>query len=343
MRFLDHATIRVAAGDGGNGCVAFLREKYRPNGGPAGGDGGRGGSVWVEADSGLNTLYAYRYRRVRNAGRGEDGGGKNRHGPAGDDLVLPMPVGTVIRDSETEELIADLTQAGQRELIARGGRGGRGNARFATSTNQAPRRAEDGRPGQQFELSLELRLLADAGLVGLPNAGKSSLLAAMSAARPKIGNYPFTTLEPILGVVAVDIDRTFVVADIPGLIEGANEGRGLGLEFLRHVSRTAVLVHLVDVHERDEEAALADLEIIRAELRAYSSELENKPSIVAVSKADLPGVAETAQALRDRLRESNIDVHLLSSATGEGLPELRSAIVAAIDTLRKDRAEGSQP
>ncbi|MEE8311089.1 MAG: GTPase ObgE [Candidatus Binatia bacterium] len=335
MRFLDQATIRVAAGDGGNGCAAFLREKYRPLGGPAGGDGGRGGSLWAQADPGINTLYGYRYRRIRQAERGQDGRGKNMHGHAGADMTLDLPVGTVIRDAGTGEVIADLTEAGQRVLVARGGQGGRGNARFATSTNQAPRRADPGRPGQQLTLELELRLLADAGLVGLPNAGKSSLLAALSAARPKVGDYPFTTLEPVLGVVAVEEDSTFVLADIPGLIEGAHAGRGLGLEFLRHVSRTAVLVHVVDTNDRDIETTLADVEVVRGELEAYSPELLEKPVLAVVSKSDLPGVAQAADALRDRLRERNIAVHVVSSATGSGLRPLVFAIASEIERLRR--------
>ncbi|TFH20016.1 MAG: GTPase ObgE [Myxococcales bacterium] len=335
MRFLDQATIQVAAGDGGNGCAAFLREKYRPLGGPAGGDGGRGGSVWAQADPGINTLYGYRYRRIRQAERGQDGRGKNMHGHAGADMTLELPVGTVIRDADTGEEIADLTEAGQRVLIARGGDGGRGNARFATSSNQAPRRADPGWPGQQLTLELELRLLADAGLVGLPNAGKSSLLAALSAARPKVGNYPFTTLEPVLGVVAVEDDSTFVLADIPGLVEGAHAGRGLGLEFLRHVSRTAVLVHIVDTSDRDIAQTLADVEVVRSELEASSPELLEKPVLAVVSKSDLPGAAQAAEALRDRLRERNIAVYVVSSATGSGLRELVFAIAGAIKALRR--------
>ena len=340
MRFLDQATVQVSAGDGGNGCVAFLREKFRPLGGPAGGDGGRGGSVWAQADAGINTLYGYRYRRIRKAERGHDGGSKNKHGHAGADTTLDLPVGTVIRDGDSGRLIADLTDVGQRVLVARGGRGGRGNARFATSTNQAPRRADPGEPGQQLSLELELRLLADAGLVGLPNAGKSSLLAALSAARPKVGAYPFTTLEPVLGVVALEDDRTFVLADIPGLVAGAHAGRGLGLEFLRHVSRTAVLVHLVDTHDRGVDEVLADFEIVRAELEAYSSELLDKPVLAVVSKSDLPGAEQAADVLRRRLRDRDIAVHVVSSATGSGLRELTFAIAAETEALRA-RADSS--
>jgi GTP-binding protein len=334
VRFLDEARIRVAAGAGGNGCVAFLREKYRPRGGPSGGDGGRGASVWAVADPGLNTLLPFRYNRLFRAPRGEDGRGKSQHGRAADDLEIAMPAGTIITDFETGELVGDLVP-GQRMLLAAGGRGGRGNARFATATNQAPRRADPGTPGGHRVLQLELRLLADAGLVGLPNAGKSSLLARLSAARPKIADYPFTTLEPVLGVVEVAAERPFVLADIPGLIEGAHEGRGLGLDFLRHVQRTAVLVHVVDASEKTKDDALRDYELINAELAAYNEDLATRPQVVVLSKIDLPSVRGSLAALRESFAERNIPAYAVSAATGEGCRELVTGVWRAISNGRQ--------
>lgn len=338
VKFLDEARVRVCAGDGGNGCVAFLREKFRPRGGPAGGDGGHGGDIVVEADTGLNTLYAYRHKRRFNAERGEDGRGKSQHGKAGCDVVLRVPVGTVIRDADSGELLVDVTAAATRVVLARGGQGGLGNARFATSTHQAPRRADDGTPGEDLEVVLELRLLSDAGLVGLPNAGKSSLLQRVSAARPKVADYPFTTIEPVLGVVRVDDERSFVLADIPGLIEGAHEGRGLGLTFLRHVSRTGILVHLVDASARTPEQALADFDTINGELAAHSAELAAKPQIAVASKGDLPDVAERLDALRRLFGRRNIELHVVSAATGEGCSELMARVSAELDRVRKSDA-----
>ncbi len=334
MRFLDEARIRVEAGDAGDGCVAFLREKYRPRGGPAGGDGGRGGSIYALADAGLNTLYSFRFRRIQRAERGENGRGKCQHGRAGADLLLRMPVGTVITEADTGIIVADLSAAGQRLMLARGGRGGRGNARFATSTRQAPLRADDGEPGQRRDLALELKLLADAGLVGLPNAGKSSLLARLSAARPRIADYPFTTLEPILGVVSLDEERSFVLADIPGLIRGAHEGRGLGLTFLRHVQRTSLLVHLVDASGRSVEQTVEDHDAINRELAAYSAELAAKPQMVVASKIDLPEVSQRLEALREALGARNIELTVVSAATGVGCQELAASIHAGLNRAR---------
>jgi len=341
VKFLDEARVHVAAGDGGNGCVAFLREKFRPNGGPSGGDGGRGGDVIAVADEGDNTLLYFRSRRRFVAERGGDGRGKSQHGASGQDLVIKVPTGTLITDSDTGQQLADLTAHGETVVLARGGRGGRGNARFATSTHQAPRRADPGELGGKAELKLELRLLADAGLVGLPNAGKSSLLARLTAAKPKIADYPFTTLDPVLGVVRVGVDASFVLADIPGLIEGAHRGKGLGLEFLRHVARTAVLVHLVDAWEDSVEAVLKNFDIVNDELSSHSADLAAKPQIVVVSKIDLPEIREKLDLLRPRLAARNIELVAVSSATGEGTDELVGLISRKISDLRRDNEADS--
>ena len=334
MRFLDEARIRVTAGAGGNGCVAFLREKYRPRGGPAGGDGGDGGDVYAIADEGMGTLLWYSSHRQFHAENGENGRGKSQHGRAGEDLTLKLPTGTIVKDLATGEIVADLVAHGDRALLARGGRGGRGNARFATPTHQAPRRADPGEPGEERQLWLELRLLADAGLVGLPNAGKSSLLARLSAARPKVADYPFTTLEPVLGVVALDDETSFTLADIPGLVERAHEGRGLGHTFLRHVQRTAVLVHLVDLSLTDVAGGLAAFDTVNHELVRYAPDLAEKPQIVVASKCDLPQVADQLPALRQAFADRNIDALAVSSATGAGCRDLVARIHGEIARLR---------
>jgi GTP-binding protein len=334
VRFLDEARIRVTAGSGGNGCVAFLREKYRARGGPSGGDGGRGGDIIGQADEGMGTLLFYSARRLFRAQSGENGRGKTQHGKSGQDLVLKLPTGTIIKDAASGDVVADLTHDGEQVLLAKGGRGGRGNARFATPTHQAPRRADPGEAGQERELTLELRLLADAGLIGLPNAGKSSLLARLSAARPKIADYPFTTLEPVLGVVAVDAETSFTLADIPGLVERAHEGRGLGHTFLRHVQRTAVLVHLVDASEGNVEAALRDYRMVNDELAKYAADLADKPQVAVASKADLPNVTETLPALRAAFADRNIELLAVSSATGAGCRDLVTRIFAEVRRMR---------
>ncbi len=342
MKFLDEARVEVAAGDGGDGCIAFLREKFRPQGGPSGGDGGRGGSIIGEANTGLNTLLSFRNRKLHKAQRGENGGGKCKHGKAGQDLVLRIPVGTIIRDASSGEEVADLTQPGQRVILAQGGHGGRGNARFATSTHQAPRRADPGTPGQCRQLLFELRLLADAGLIGLPNAGKSSLLSRLSAARPKVADYPFTTLEPVLGVVHVGDDASFVLADIPGLVAGAHTGRGLGLAFLRHVARTEVLVHLIDASMRTPQQVLEDFDLINAELLGHSQELAAKPQIAVASKTDLPEVSAQADTLRSLFARRNIELFMISSANGEGCRELVGEINRRISQARLAVTAGDQ-
>src|SRR5579872_2101329 len=330
--FVDEAHIAVRAGDGGNGLVSFRREKFVPRGGPNGGDGGRGGSVYVEADAQRTTLIDFRHKRSFKASHGEHGGGDNCHGKDGADVIIKVPCGTLVyRDGR---LVADLSDPGSKELVARGGRGGLGNQHFATPTRQAPRFAQKGEPGEEHELDLQLKLLADAGIVGAPNAGKSTLLASVSAARPKIADYPFTTLEPQLGVVQIDVDAHFVLVDVPGLIEGASHGAGLGDKFLRHVERTRVLIHLVDGGLAPDEA-LAQMEMIERELAAWSPLLASKPRIVAVSKQDLPDAAATLEAVR---RASGARVFGISAATGLGVRELMGTAYAAIVAAR-DAAE----
>ena len=297
--FIDEIDIFVKAGDGGAGCISFRREKYVPRGGPDGGDGGTGGSVWLEADRALNTLLDYHYKRHYQAERGLHGKGANKHGAAGADLVLKVPVGTVVSERDTRDPLGDLIQHGQRLRVVTGPRGGRGNARFATSTNRAPRRADLGRPGEGRWIHLELKLLADVGVIGFPNAGKSTLVSRMSAAKPRIADYPFTTLEPVLGIVRTSGDRTFVIADLPGLIPGAALGKGLGHQFLRHVERTQVLVHLLDLDPGTGRAPVDDFDAIHAELRAYSPALANRLQIVVANKIDLPDAAERLAEVRE--------------------------------------------
>ena len=317
--FIDQATIRVKAGDGGKGCIAFRREKFVPKGGPSGGDGGNGGSVWIQASQRLNTLYHLQFQREWKAGRGEHGMGSNCSGQGGHDVTIELPVGSVVRDKLTEEVLADLSHDGERVLIAKGGRGGWGNQHFATATRQAPRFAQDGSEGEERELFIELKLIADVGLVGLPNAGKSTLISVISAAKPKIADYPFTTLIPNLGVVSADDSQTFVVADIPGLIEGAHEGHGLGDQFLRHVERCSVLVHLVDLsaNETPEE----DAEVIARELSLYSGTLAEKPRIVVGSKIDseVPGNSEKLRAYAE---SKGFEYLQISAVVGDGVREL---------------------
>ncbi|HEY68871.1 MAG TPA: GTPase ObgE [Thermoflexia bacterium] len=317
--FYDEAKIYIKAGQGGDGCVAFRREKYVPFGGPAGGDGGKGGDVVLYVDPHLNTLYRFSRKRHFKAARGEHGRGKNQHGAAGADLRIPVPPGTVVYDADSGELLGDLTEPGQELVVARGGRGGRGNARFATSTNQAPRIAEHGEPGEERWLRLELKLLADVGVVGMPNAGKSTLLAAVTAARPKIAPYPFTTLQPNLGVVVLDDQTEFVLADIPGLIEGASEGKGLGHEFLRHIERTRVLIHLLDGLSTD---PLADFAAINRELAAFGHGLAQKAQLVALNKMDEPRVRARWPEVRTALEAQGYPAMAISALTREGTREL---------------------
>lgn len=331
-RFVDQATIYVKAGDGGAGCVSFRREKFVPKGGPDGGDGGRGGSVVLRADEGLSTLLDFRYRRVFRAQRGGHGEGGNRTGRSAPDLVIPVPVGTVVKDATTGEVLADLTEHGQVAVVARGGRGGRGNARFATPTRRAPRYAEPGEKGEERTLLLELRLLADAGLVGKPNAGKSTLLARMSAARPKIADYPFTTLHPNLGVVSLGLGQSFVLADLPGLVEGAHQGAGLGHRFLRHVSRTRVLAYVLDAALSED--PLQDLETLRSELAAYDPSLVERAKVVALNKVDLPEGRRRAEALKGVLEGRGYHVFLTSGVTGEGVHLLAAKLWELVQAAR---------
>src|SRR5579863_10541764 len=316
--FIDEAKIYVKAGDGGNGCLAFRREKYVPRGGPSGGDGGRGGDVYMVANEQLNTLLHFRFNPEHRAQRGRHGEGSNCTGQEGEPVVLEVPVGTVVYDADTGEKLHDFAIPGERVLMARGGRGGKGNARFATATHQAPTEHQPGRPGQERRLRLELKLLADAGLVGFPNAGKSTLISRISAARPKIADYPFTTLEPNLGVVSVG-DETFVVADIPGLIEGAHLGHGLGVQFLRHVERTRLLVHLVDVSEATGRDPADDFRIVMEELEGFSPDLVRKPMFVVASKVDVAQDKVRIDALKALAVAKGLPFFEISSVTGQGI------------------------
>jgi GTPase len=328
VQFIDEAAITVAAGNGGDGLVAWRREKYIPKGGPAGGDGGHGGSIYLVPTPELSTLVEFRFKRQFAADSGKPGGTSNKSGRSGEDLVIPVPVGTIVyrrAEGEDEAFLADLRTPGERLLVAKGGRGGLGNQHFATSTRQAPRFAENGEPGERFSLRLELRLLADCGIVGLPNAGKSTLLSVVSAARPKIADYPFTTLEPQLGVVRVSDEESFVMVDVPGLIEGAHLGAGLGDQFLRHVERTRVLIHLLDGAKPLEEI-LHDKKIIEDELAAWNPQLPLKPALLVVSKMDLPDAKERLNELRAQFPK----IRGISSATREGVQELVYAAWSAI-------------
>lgn len=320
--FLDRVKIKVKAGNGGDGVTAFRREKFVPRGGPSGGDGGVGGSVWIESTEGLNTLLHLRFNPEHKAERGRHGEGSNRYGKDGADAVVKVPVGTQVFDANTEELVFDFTEAGQRFRAAKGGKGGWGNAHFATPTRRAPKFHFTGRPGEERELQLELKLIADVGLVGFPNAGKSTLISVISAARPKIADYPFTTLEPNLGVVDLGDYRTFVVADIPGLIEGAAEGAGLGHRFLRHVERTKLILHLVDISSLSGRDPVSDYEVINRELANYDENLGTRPQIVVATKMDALDEPERLEALRERARKDRKPFFSISSATRSGVDEL---------------------
>jgi GTPase len=341
--FYDHTKIYVKAGDGGNGSIHFRREKFTPYGGPDGGDGGRGGSVYIEANSNLNTLIDYRYHQHFKATPGGAGARQKMHGAKGEDIVLKVPRGTIIRDADTHELIADLVDEGQRVMVARGGRGGLGNVHFATATHQAPREAQNGEPGEERWLSLELRLIADVGLVGYPNAGKSTLLSVVTAAEPKIADYPFTTLSPNLGVVAVGQpgsgdEFSFVLADIPGLIEGAAQGVGLGHEFLRHVQRTRLLIHMLDgaSFERD---PWQDFEAINRELREYDEHLATRPQIIALNKIDLPGAQERWPALKAKAEAAGYPAFAISAVTHQGVDELMQFTAQRLEEIQREEAE----
>lgn len=329
--FVDQVDIHVAAGNGGRGCLAFRREKFVPRGGPSGGDGGRGGSIFILASPHTNTLINYRFHPEFNAQRGAHGQGSNRTGHDGADLELAVPIGTLVYEksddpAEPLHLLADLAEEGRRVLVARGGRGGLGNARFATSTNRAPRKVQPGEPGEIKDLRLEMKLLADVGLVGFPNAGKSTLISRISAARPKIADYPFTTLTPNLGVVHMTGDRSFVVADVPGLIEGAHRGQGLGHQFLRHLERTRILVHLVDVSSANSRDPVVDFDTVRRELALFRSELAGKPQVVAANKMDAVDDMSRVESLARRSAELGLPFFRISGVSGAGVPELLEAV-----------------
>jgi GTP-binding protein len=320
--FIDEVKIRVKAGNGGNGCLAFRREKYVPRGGPSGGDGGRGGDITMVASEHHNTLLHFRFNPEHTAERGRHGEGSNRSGREGESIELPVPVGTIVYDADTGEILHDFTKAGDRFLVARGGRGGRGNQHFATPTHQAPTEHEPGKPGEEKHLRLELKLLADVGLVGFPNAGKSTLISRISAAHPKIADYPFTTLEPNLGVVSVD-DRSFVVADIPGLIEGAHLGHGLGTQFLRHIERTRLLVHMVDVSESSGRDPVEDFRVVMEELASFREDLARKPMFVVASKIDVAQDPERISRLKSLSTAKGLPFYEISSVTGQGIEGLK--------------------
>ncbi|KAB2922352.1 MAG: GTPase ObgE [Dechloromonas sp.] len=347
MKFIDEAKIYVKAGDGGNGAATFRREKYIPMGGPNGGDGGRGGSIYAIADRNINTLVDYRYTRKFIGKRGENGGGADQYGAGGDDIILRMPVGTVIYNQATDDILADLAEDGQKVLIAKGGKGGLGNLHFKSSTNRAPRQKTNGEQGEEFELRLELRVLADVGLLGLPNAGKSTLIRAISSARPKVADYPFTTLHPNLGVVRVDDEKSFVVADVPGLIEGAADGAGLGIRFLKHLQRTRILLHLVDIAPIDPDAdPVRDAKAIVGELVKHDPELADKPRWLVLNKLDLIPEEDREQAIKDFLKaykkatKYDGPVFPIAAINGEGTRPLIYAISEALEQMAKPEADG---
>ena len=329
MKFFDEAFITVQSGDGGRGCVSFRREKFVPRGGPDGGDGGKGGDVILRSSSHRRTLYPFRFKRQFKAKNGAHGQGKQKAGRKGDDLIIEIPPGTLVIDEETNAIVKDFTQPDETHVIAEGGRGGQGNSRFKSSTHRAPRFAQPGEPGQFLKLKLELKLLADVGIIGLPNAGKSTLISVISSATPKIADYPFTTLTPTLGVVSAGWGEPFVAADIPGLIEGAHTGVGLGTRFLRHVERTRVLVHLIDASNIDLQNPLADYETINRELANYSPQLLEKPQIVTLTKMDLPGTKEAVKALKAAVKDR--EVLQISAATRKGVKKLISKMIKYLE------------
>ncbi|HEX9777910.1 MAG TPA: GTPase ObgE [Geopsychrobacteraceae bacterium] len=335
MKFVDQVKIDVKSGDGGRGCVSFRREKFVEMGGPNGGDGGKGGDVYFVVADNLTTLLDFRYLRHYKAQNGSPGLGKDMHGKSGQSLELRVPSGTLVYDDETGELLADLTEPGARMLFLKGGQGGRGNARFCTSTNRAPRHAQPGMPGESKTLRLELKLLADVGLVGLPNAGKSTLISVVSAAKPKVADYPFTTLVPNLGVVRYGGYKSLVMADIPGLIEGASEGHGLGTRFLRHVERTDLFLHLVDLSFMQEGDALDNFQLINNELNRYDAALAQKPQIVVVTKIDIPEVREQADRIKTHFEACGYPTFMISAVTGEGVRELVEAVGQELDARRE--------
>lgn len=334
--FIDRAEIRVQAGKGGDGAVAWRREKFEPSGGPAGGDGGDGGDIILKVDEGIGTLMDFRYKRVYKGNNGENGRSKNQFGKMGEDIIIKVPKGTLIKDKNSGNVIVDLKDKDQSYTIVKGGKGGKGNSRFATSTRQAPKFAEPGEKGEEREIILELKLLADAGLVGFPNVGKSTILSILSAARPKIANYHFTTLSPNLGVVRVGEGESFVLADIPGLIEGAAEGVGLGHEFLRHIERTRILIHVLDISGIEGRDPLEDLSTINEELAGYNPKLKDKPQLIVANKIDLPGGEENLAELKDKLGGKNIKIVETSAATKKGIDQLKYAIWELLSQTKEE-------
>jgi GTP-binding protein len=334
VKFFDEAFISIQSGDGGRGCVSFRREKFIPRGGPDGGDGGKGGDVVLTCTSQRRTLYPFRFKREFKAKNGGHGQGRRKTGKNGEDLIIEIPPGTLIKDAQTNDILKDITQPGESFIVAKGGRGGQGNYRFKTSTHRVPRFAQPGEPGQFLKLKLELKLIADVGLIGLPNAGKSTLLGAISSATPKTADYPFTTLTPNLGVVQAGWGKPFVVADIPGLIEGAHNGAGLGIRFLRHIERTHILVHLIDASAIDPQDPLAGYDTINGELAGYSPQLAEKSQILVLNKMDLPGTDQTAKILQARLKGR--EVMLISSVNREGLEQLISKLIERLDQFHED-------
>lgn len=339
MKFIDEARILVAAGDGGRGCISFRREKYIPRGGPDGGDGGDGGNVMLVADATLESLVDFRYKRHYKAQAGAHGKGKHQHGKSGAHLTVPVPLGTIITDDVTGTVFADLLRPGERITVAQGGEGGRGNAAYVTSTRQAPRCAEPGGTGEQRWIRLELKILADVGVIGLPNSGKSTLVASVSAAKPKIADYPFTTLRPVLGVVSTAADSTFTIADIPGLIEGAHLGRGLGTAFLRHVERTRVLIHVIDASPDASHEPIAAIALIVNELKLHNPALADKPTIIAINKMDLAGSGKHAARLKAYLRERKLQGVPISALTGKGLDTLVARVAHMLGQEAHERDE----
>jgi len=338
-KFIDEAKIHVVSGGGGNGCLSFRREKYVPRGGPNGGDGGNGGDVILVADENLTSLLDFKYRSIYKADRGEHGRGKNQHGASAEKLYIHVPVGTVVKDLKTGSVIGDLVKHDQTLLVAQGGKGGRGNARFATSTNQAPRRFEPGQEGVEVELQLELKLIADVGIIGFPNSGKSTLISRISAAKPKIADYPFTTLVPNLGVVSYGDGKSFIVADIPGIIEGAHEGTGLGIQFLKHVERTEILLHVLDLSPMTGRDPAEDFEIMNSELEKFSSELGKKPQLVVLNKIDITEAWDRSKEIEKYFSDLGIDVSKISAVTGEGLDELIYRIADFLEEFRNTSDE----
>ena len=335
--FTDYVKIFASAGKGGNGAISFRREKYVAAGGPDGGDGGRGGSVIFKVDPDANTLIAFRFTKKFKADNGENGSGARKYGKAGKDLYIKVPIGTVIKDANTEEVLADLSEQGQEVVLLHGGRGGLGNSHFATATRQAPRFAQDGEPGEEKELILELKLLADVGLIGFPNVGKSTFLSVVTSATPKIANYHFTTLDPNLGVVNSKYGDSFVIADIPGIIEGASEGAGLGIHFLRHIERTRMLLHFIDVSGQEGRDPVQDYETINAELKKYSEKLASRKQIIVASKADAMQDDENFNKLKELAKKNNQEIFKISGATGEGVEELMNHVSQVLKTLPKEQ------